>query len=99
MSTRQERRRFRQVVHGLYVTDPGWAARHDPRRHRLAELVRLVSALLAVALVAGGAATGTMPLVGCGILLGIGTTTSIVSSRPTAENGAAATDPGVPGDM
>ncbi len=78
-----ERRRFRDIERGMRITDPSWLTNHYPRRRRKADLARLAAAMIAAALTSGGVVASAMPIVGCGILLAMGATTSFVSSRST----------------
>jgi len=86
MLSPEERRHFHRLERGLRFTDPDWLARHYPRRRRYADLARLVVAMLAAGLLSGGAVVSAMPVVFCGIVLGMGAATSLVSSRSTTRN-------------
>jgi hypothetical protein len=79
--TAGERRRFRQVQRGLRAGDPQWFALHCPQRTRQLRLARYALAGLSFTLLVGGAMTGLMPVVLCGVVLAVAATTSHVSTR------------------
>jgi hypothetical protein len=79
--TAAERRRFRQVAHGLRVTDPDWCARHGSGRVRLEAAARCSAAGVSLAVIVVGTLSGFMLVVFCGILLAFGALTSAVSAR------------------